>query len=470
MSFNEIRFGFESLVIFYFIAINSMYTFVFLLSFFEVMYQKRRSFIEDYSGFARSKLAPGVSLIVTAFNERTVITESLKSYLKIHYPLFEVIVVNDGSTDETLDILIKEFKLKRAFRLLQTNTKSRPIRGYYVSDEYPNLYVIDKVNGGKGDALNAGLSAAHHQYFASLDADAMLQKDALLRIMKPIFENPRKVVGAGGIVRVINDCIISDGQVKEVRLSKDSLVIFQVLEYIRSFTANRTGFSFLKCLPISSGAFSLYNTGIAREMGGYDSNEIGEDFEFLTRLHKHLRDKKRPYEVKFCAYPICWTEVPDTLGSLGRQRNRWHRGLTSTLQKHERMILNPKYGMVGMFSLPFFLFFEFLGPIIEAAGYIILFALLFTGQLTPVFFMTFYLLAVLWGALLSMLAVLYEELNFKWYRKWSQVFTLIIYALLENISYRQINVIWRIHGLIDYIRGEKSWGAMQRRGFKHHHI
>ncbi|MFA5105175.1 MAG: glycosyltransferase [Candidatus Margulisiibacteriota bacterium] len=464
------RIIFESFVLVYFIVINTMYTIVFLISFIEVRKQKKRSFIDDYDYFYRSKLAPGVSLIVTAYNESLNIRDSINSYLKLQYPKFEIIVSNDGSTDDTLKILIDEFKLKKVYHVLQDQARSKPVTSYYVSEKYPNLIVVNKENGGKADALNAGLNAAHYPYFASLDGDAILQPDALLRIMKPIFENPRRIIGAGGIIRVINDCIVEEGEIKEVELSKNPLVIFQTIEYIRAFTASRAGFSLLKSLPIVSGAFSLYNTSIAREIGGYDPDAIGEDFEFLTRIHRTMKDKKRDYEVKFLAYPICWTEVPQTFKALGMQRNRWHRGLISVLHKHERMIFNPRYGRIGFFSLPFFFFFEFVGPIIETLGYFYIILALLTFSLKPTFFFSFLLLAILWGTLLSMLAVLYEDLNFRWYKKWYQVLFLIFFAIIENVSYRQITVFWRIQGLIAYLRGEKSWGSLQRKGFRHHHV
>ncbi|OGC24885.1 hypothetical protein A2291_01945 [candidate division WOR-1 bacterium RIFOXYB2_FULL_42_35] len=370
MIWNNSRIIFEAFVILYFLVINSMYTMVFLVSFFEVRIQNRRAFIDDYEHLNNSKLAPGVSLIVSAYNERVLIKDSVRSYLNLQYPRFEIIVVNDGSTDDTLEILAKEFGLIKTFKRLRTHARCKPVKGYYVTERDSNLIVIDKQNGGKADALNAGINAAHYPYFASLDGDAILQGDALLRIMKPIYENPNKVVGVGGIIRVMNDCDLEDGQVKEIRMSRNPLVIFQILEYIRAFTAGRTGFSLLKSLPIASGAFSLYNTTMAREMGGYDPNAIGEDFEFITRVHRTMREKKRDYEVKFRAYPICWTEVPSTIKALAKQRNRWHRGLTGVLQKHEKMLFNPRYGSIGLFSLPFFFLFEFMGPIVEGIGYI----------------------------------------------------------------------------------------------------
>lgn len=457
---------FEGFILVYFIAVNSLYTFVYLASFFEIRRQHKRSFIDDYDQFNKSKLAPGVSLIIPAYNEKLHAIDSIRSYLGVKYPKFEVIVVNDGSTDKTLELLIEEFQLVKSYRLFRNDAKSKPITGFYVSKTHSNLFVVDKINGGKGEALNAGLNVARHPYFASLDADAFLENDALLRIMKPFFENPKDVIGCGGIIRIFNGCALKNGEVAEISLSNNPLVLFQINEYIRAFTAFRSGFGFLKCLPISSGAFSLFNTELAREIGGFDCTEIGEDFEMLIRMHRKMMDKKRKYEIKFCAYPICWTEVPDTLKGLSRQRNRWHRGLISVLHKHERMLFNPAYKAVGNFSLPFFVFCELAGPIVEAAGYFYILYSIFTGAFHSVFFLSFFLVAILWGALLSVLAVLYEEINFNWYKKWQHILTLLIFSVLENFSYRQFTVFWRLQGMLDYFRGDQSWGKIERHGFK----
>ena len=446
-----------------------MYTMIFLVSFIEIRRQRRRTFIDDYDHLNDSKFAPGVSLIVTAYNERISIVDSVRSYLKLQYPKMELIVVNDGSTDDTLDILLKEFKLKKIFKKLRAHASCRQVTGYYVPETDSKLIVIDKLNGGKADALNAGINAAHYPYFASLDGDSIIQSDALLKIMTPVFQNPNKVVGVGGRVRVANDCVLQDGQVKEVKMSRNPLVVFQILEYMRAFTAGRMGFSLLKSLPITSGAFSFYNTAMAREMGGYDPDAIGEDFEIIIRVHKTMREKKKDYEVRFKAYPVCWTEVPSTIRALAKQRNRWHRGLTSVLQKHESMLFNPKYGRIGLFSLPFFFLFEFAGPIIEAMGYIYILYAFMTGSVHWPWFFLFLGVSILWGTFLSMLAVLYEDLNFKWYKKWYHIAVLILFAVLENVSYRQMTVVWRLHGLFDYMRGDESWGSNKRKGFTNNH-
>lgn len=444
-----------------------MYSLLTLLAYFEVRSQRKRSFIDDYTYLRRSKLTPGISLLVPAHNEETTIVEAIKSHLRTNYPKYEVIIINDGSTDKTIEVLREEYKLKKIYRVIQTCIKTRKVKGYYISETEPNLVFIDKVNGGKADALNAGINAARYHYFMSIDADVILEKDAMLRVMKPLLENPEKNFAAGGIIRVANGCIVKKGEIKEIKLSRKPLPIFQVLEYIRAFTAGRAGFSKLKSLVIVSGAFGAFNTEQTRRIGGYEHKTVGEDMELLVRLHRRLRERKiKKYNIFFRAYPVCWTEVPETLRILGRQRNRWHRGLCDVISRHKRMIFNPRYGPIGLFSMPFFFLFEYLGPIIEMIGYIYLIYLTAFSIVDWPFFLAFLALAILWGMLLSVSAVLFEELNFKWYRKWYYIAVLIIFAIFENLGYRQLTVLWRIYGFYDFLRKKQAWGAMPRKGFQ----
>ncbi|MBU0731929.1 glycosyltransferase family 2 protein [Patescibacteria group bacterium] len=456
----------QIVILIYFLQINLLYTFFTVLAFFEVRRQGKRIFIDDYAYLYHSKLTPGVSLLVPAYNEEATIVDSLKSHLRNKYPKYEVICINDGSTDKTLEILKKEFKLKeKKNHVIRTDVLNKPIRGYYVSTIDSSLIVIDKEGGGKSDALNAGINVARYPYFMSLDADTMLEEDAILKIMKPMVENPKNVA-SGGIVRVINGCTEKDGIVSEIKLSKNSLVRFQVLEYIRAFTAGRAGFSRIKNLLIVSGAFGVFKKDEVIELGGYKLGNIGEDMEVLVNLHEESRKAKRDYNILYRAYPVAWTEVPENLKSLGRQRNRWHRGLAGVLWSYKHMLFNPKYGSVGMFGLPFFFLFEFLGPIIEFTGYLYLIVLIAAGIINWPFFFLFLALAILWGVFLSISALLFEELNFKWYKKWYYIIILLIYAVIENVSYRQITVWYRIKGLLSFARGEKAWGKQERKGFK----
>jgi len=459
------NFFIQIFILIYFLAINGIYSFLMIVAFIEFRNQHRRSFIDDYPYLYRSKLTPGVSILVPAYNEEATVIEALKSHLSTRYPKFEVIVINDGSKDKTLEILKKEFKLKKIYHVMQTRIKTKSIRGYYISASEPNLIVLDKINGGKADTLNAGINASNYPYFISIDADVILEEDAMLRIMKPMLENPEKNMVAGGMVRVANGCVVENGKIKEVRLSKKFLPVFQVIEYMRAFTAGRAGFSKIKSLLIVSGAFGVFNTEEVRKAGGYERKTVGEDMELLVRLHRSLREQNKDYNILFMTYPVCWTEVPESLRILGRQRNRWHRGLCDTLTRHKKMILNPRYGTIGLVGMPFFVFFEFLGPIIELVGYLYVIYLIVFGIMNWSFFLLFLALAVLWSVLLSVSAVLFEDINFKRYGKWYYIAVLILFSLFENFGYRHLTLMFRIHGLFDYLRGRKAWGVMSRKGF-----
>lgn len=436
-----------------------------ILAFFEFKKQYARSFIDDYPYLYKSKLTPGISILIPAYNEQSTIIDTARSLLSIRYPNFEIIVINDGSTDNTAGELIREFNLKKIYHAFHTKIKTKKIKNYYISISEPRLIVIDKVNGGKADSLNAGINTANYPYFISIDADVLLEEDAMLKVMKPLLENPKKNVVAGGIVRVINGCLIEKGKLKEVRLSRRPLPIFQVVEYLRAFTAGRAGFQRLKSLIIVSGAFSVFNIGEVRQVRGYDRKSIGEDMELIVRLHKNLKNLKKDYNFLYRAYPVCWTEVPENLKILGRQRNRWHRGLIDTLIKHKNMISNPRYGMVGMFGLPFFLYFEFLGPIIEIIGYLSIIYILISQTIDIQFFLLFLGLAVLWSSILSLFTILLEDIYFKRYKKWYYLVVLTVFSLFENFGYRHLTLIFRIKGFIDYLRKKKSWGEMRRTGF-----
>lgn len=436
-----------------------------ILAFFEFKKQYNRSFIDDYPYLYDSKLTPGVSILMPAYNEQSSIINSVRSLLSIKYPKFEVIVINDGSKDNTVNELIKEFNLKEIYHVIHTKIKTKKIKHYYVSLSEHRLIVIDKSNGGKADALNSGINAAKYPYFICIDADVILEEDAMLRIMKPMLEDPKKNIVAGGIVRVANGCTIKNGKLVDVKLSHKLLPIFQIVEYARAFTIGRAGFEKLKSLLIVSGAFSVFNIEQVRKVKGYDHNSIGEDMELIVRLHKNLRNEKKDYNFLYKAYPVCWTEVPENIKILGRQRSRWHRGLTDTLKKHKNMIFNPRYGMVGMFGMPFFFFFEFLGPIIEIVSYLYVIYLIISQTLNIQFFFLFLAIAVLWGSLLSVFTILFEDIYFKRYTKWYYLIILIVFSLFENFGYRHLTLFFRIKGFIDYLKKKKNWGDMSRTGF-----
>lgn len=455
----------QLLVLIDFFLINGSYSLLTLFAFPLVKEQHHRAFIDDYPHVFRSRLAPGVSIIVPAFNEEATIAASVDSLLMSRYPKLEIVVVVDGATDRTLEVLQEHFKLRRAFRMLRTEIATQPVDAVYVSDRVSNLLVVHKQNGGKADSLNAGINACTYPYFFSVDADVILEEDAVLRVMTPILKDPVHVVAAGGIVRVANGSVVKAGRMIKVRLSKRRLPVMQVIEYIRAFAAGRAGLSAVDSLLIISGAFGVFRSELIREIGGYALDTVGEDMELLVRLRRHLIEMGRPHRILYMAYPVAWTEVPEDLGALGRQRARWHRGLCEVLWRHKKVAFNPRYGHIGIWAMPFYIGFEFTAPLAEFSGYVAFVVLALTGNVNIGFALLFFTIAVLWGVLLSFSAVMFEDINFRWYESWWSYARLLRMAVLENIGYRQLTVWWRLVGFIQFLRGKKSWGRQERRGF-----
>lgn len=457
---------FQAGIIVYFVIINSIYTLLNVLAFAEVHDQASRDIIEDSEQILRSKLTPGLSILIPCYNEEAGIVDSVHSMLTARYPHTEVIVINDGSSDNTLEALVEEFELRQTKRVMRRTLRTMPVKGIYRGPFDPRLLVIDKVNGGKADALNVGLNASRMPYVLTIDADVILDEDSLLRIMKPIIDDPGRAVAGGGIVRIVNECKVKGAQVVQKRLPKKPLVLFQIVEYFRAFTAGRAGFSRLNSLVIASGAFSILKADIARHIGGFKLGTVGEDLEIIVKLHHKLRrEGYGDYKVFYAAFPICWTEVPEKMKVLARQRSRWQRGLSETLWRYKSMVFNPRYGRIGLFAMPFFFFVEWLGPVIETAGYAYFLYLLFSGQFSEWFFFPFLTIAVLWGMFLSILSVVMQDLEFRWLSRWSSLVRLLGFSLLENLGYRQLTLIWRLRGLSGWIFRRKGWGAMPRKGF-----
>lgn len=406
-----------------------------------------------------------VSILSPAYNEELTITESVKSLLMLEYPEFEVIVVNDGSKDNTLGKLKAAFNLHSIPADIEERVSCKQILGIYRSPDNPNLVVVNKINGGKADALNAGINISRYPLICAIDADSLIEGGALLRVTKPFAERPGKTVAVGGIVRVANGCTIKAGRVVRVGLSRAWLPLIQTVEYLRAFLFGRAGWSALRCLLITSGAFSFFRKDTVIAIGGYRQGSVGEDMELVVRMHRYLREQKREYEMHFLPDPVCWTEVPESSKILGRQRNRWQRGLIDSLRIHRKMILNPRYGTVGMVALPYFVFFEMLAPVVELAGYIFIPLSYAFGVVNFLFFALFLTVAILVGVILSTLSVVLEELSFRRYEKTSDLTKLVAAAFLENFGYHQLTLWWRLKGFWDYLSGKTAWGKMERKGF-----
>jgi cellulose synthase/poly-beta-1,6-N-acetylglucosamine synthase-like glycosyltransferase len=412
----------------------------------------------------RSPLTPAISILVPAYNEEAGIANSVRSLLALDYPTVELVVVNDGSADTTLERLIGDFDLLRVERPTPPYLAHKSVRGLYVPRGRLPLLVVDKENGGKADSLNAAINFARHPLVCAIDADSILEQDALAKTAAPFLDDPERVVATGGMVRIANGCHVERGRVVRAALPRTILPMFQVVEYLRAFFAARTGWSELNALLIVSGAFGLFRRDAVIAAGGYRADLVGEDIELIVRLHRTLRDAGRPYRIVYVPDPVCWTEAPETVRVLRRQRRRWQRGTLETLWIHRRMIANPRYRAVGVVALPALLLFEVLGPLVELAGYGVAASAAATGAISMRTFLLFLAVAVLYGLVLSLGAVALEGASFGRHPGWDDLARLIAFALLENAGYRQLSHLWRLEGFWQLVRGGE-WGAMERRGF-----
>ncbi len=453
------------LVLLYFLGINGIYILLNVISFFAIKHYLGERRITELEKVFQSTFFKPISIITPAYNEEKTIAETVKALLQLQYPQHEVVVVNDGSKDNTLEVLIERYKMVKAPLTYPMQIDCKRINRVYVSSEYTNLVLVDKENGGKGDALNAGINVARYPLVCSVDADSLLESDALLKVVRPFLENPN-TVAVGGIVRIANGCRVRSGQVIEVGIPKNSLARFQTIEYLRAFLFGRTGWDILNGMLIISGAFGLFSKAAVVECGGYRNDTVGEDMELVVRLHRIMRKKKRKYRITFIPDPVCWTEVPEKLKILSRQRNRWQRGLMDSMLLNIKMLFNPKYGTVGLFAMPFFFFFEMLGPIVEFTGYIVFFVSWYFNIVSFAFAVLFLAAAIVLGIILSVGSFVLEELSFRRYPKIFHLVILFVYAVLENFGYRQLNTWWRFKGCLDHILGKRGWGKMERTGFQ----
>ncbi len=457
---------FNYFVLFYFLILNTIYLILFVISLFAVLRFVKRTFFSDYMEIMQSEMTYPITILVPAHNEEKTIVETVKSLMMLNYSEYEIIIINDGSQDKTLQALIDSFEMRKLDKVYRRSIPTKSVDGIYASLSYPNLLVIDKEKGGKADALNAGINLSKYPLFCSVDADSIIEDNALLRVVKPFMEYPNETVASGGIVRIVNGCEVRDGRVVKISLPDKVLPIFQVVEYLRAFLTGRIGWSALRSLLIISGAFGLYKKSEVIEIGGYDLYTDTEDLELVVRLHEHMNRMKKKYKIVFVPDPVCWTEVPTKMKILFRQRNRWHRGLLQTLIRHIRLLFNPRQKVIGLFAFPYFLFFEMLGPFVEVLGYIVVILSFIFGILNMPFFLLFLCIAIFYGIFLSIAAILLEEISFRRYPGWIDLSKLIVFGILENFGYRQLLAVFKIKAFWEYIRRRRKWGKMERVGFK----
>lgn len=455
--------GIAVFYLFYFLAINLFYFFLNIVSFFAVrrriQWKIIKSMPQIYSGFEIP-----ITILVPAYNESVTIANSLRSLLQLDYPEYEIIVINDGSKDDTLSVLMKEFSLIPYPEATQEKLKSAPVKKIYRSTRYPKLRVIDKENGGKADSLNAGINSSRYPVFCCIDSDSMLQRDSLKQIVQPFLEDPT-TIAAGGTVRIANGCTIENGFFARVGLPRNYLALMQIVEYLRAFLFGRMGWTPMNAVLIISGAFGLFRKDTVVEVGGYRTDTVGEDMEIVIRLHRHMRLSGRPYRICFVPNPICWTEAPESLKVLKSQRVRWQRGLCEALWMNKKLLFHPKGGTASWLAYPFMILFEALEPLIQVSGYLVTLILFLTGDISVEATLTFMMIVIGLGMILSMNALVLEEISFHVYPGFKKSFTLFASSFLENFGYRQLNTYWRVIGTFKWIFHTKAkWGQMTRSG------
>jgi biofilm PGA synthesis N-glycosyltransferase PgaC len=453
---------------FYGVSLSLSYLLLAVFSARALNFHVRKNKFVSYEALLGSPNAPSVSLIAPAYNEEKSIVENIRSLLSLHYNNIEVIIVNDGSKDHSLQTMIDAYQLEKVDFAINQRIPGKPIRGIYKAKNpaYSKLLVVDKENGGKADALNAGINVSSYDLVTCIDVDCIIEQDSILKMVKPFMEEEVKVIASGGVVRIANSCEIEDGRLIKVHVPRDMIARFQVIEYLRAFLMGRMAWSKMNGLLLISGAMGMFDKRIAIASGGYNHNTVGEDMELVVRMRRYMAERNLKYKVTYVPDPLCWTEAPSDYKVLARQRGRWMRGTMETLWLHRKIAFNPKYGLLGMLSYPYWLVYEWLAPVVEFLG------LVYFGYLVAMGFNTwhiflFLLLAVYAFAInMSFLAFFYEELTYRQYIGKRDTLRLMLAALLEPFIYHPRSAWWGIKGNIEKMRGVKNWGEMTRTGFK----
>jgi len=454
----------NAVILLYFIGANSVYTLLMFLSLYTVTLHSRFSGHYGHEEIADSPVAPPVALIVPAFNEEGGIVQTVMSLLELTYPEKEIIVVDDGSNDRTLRRLISAFRLTPMSFIYRPQLAAKPPMAFYHNHEYPELVVVSKENGGKPDAVNVGINLARSPYFCTVDADSLIERDALLRLVAPIFHSSDNTIVSGGIVRISNGCTIVNGRVTEVGLPATYIERCQIVEYMRTFLFGRPAWGFMRATFITSGAFCLLHRETVILAGGYSKDTVTEDIDVIATLHEYMRKKKWKYRMVFTTDPVCWTECPRSFSMLARQRRRWQMGLVQTTMKHNHMIFDPRYGMLGMLSMPFHAYIESVGCVVESLGVVLVPFSFLIGAMPFSLFLLIIFLAVGYGTLLSVASVLMQDSSLRRYPSMRHIATLVGYAVLENFGYRQMVSFFRAQGVLRYMRGKQRWEVVAKKG------
>lgn len=478
-----------------FVGLNLVFV---VLSFRQVRRFLEGEQVRPPASHAADAFLPTITLLVPAYNEEVTIVESLRSLLRLRYPSFEIVICNDGSKDRTVEVLRRAFSMVRTELEYRPHLGTAPIRSFYATrGELPGgvrrMVLIDKENGGKADALNAAINLAQGDFVVSMDADSLLEPDALLRAAQPIADDPKSVVAVGTQVGLSNGARVAEGRVVEVRVPPSWIARFQVVEYMRSFVQSRTALSTLGSLLVLSGVFALLRRDLVLAIGGFLSphmrarvgieycgegaHTVCEDMEIIVRFHRYLLDKGILGRIVLVPHPTAWTEAPENYRDLGKQRARWYRGLLEVLMHHRTMIFNRRFGRVGLFALPYQVAFEALAPVLEVLGYFVLVMTVVAGLFSWQSALLFLGLALAAHFCLSTLSIALSTFSAKGPSSRLQGLALSRYARLRDVAllsavgivscfgYRQILLAWQLRGLWDFLKGKKGWDKFARKGF-----
>lgn len=469
--FSEIDFGIEMFnyfILFFAVSVMASYVILAAISAYGLKrYLKQNRFV-NYDSLLVLPDAPSVSLLAPAYNEGMTIEENVKSLLGIKYNNFEVIVINDGSKDDSIEILSKAFELVATSDVYDAKIPTKNVKTIYKSTNpvYSNLIVIDKENGGKADALNTGINVASNPYVVCIDVDCIMDKDVLLKLAKPFLEySDKRIIATGGVVRIANSCEIKSGKLVRVIAPENWLARIQVLEYLRAFILGRMAWSQMDGLLLISGAFGMFDKEIVIAAGGYNTKTVGEDMELVVRMRRYMIDTKQDYRIQYIPDPLCWTEAPESFEILRKQRSRWTRGTIETLWIHRKMMFNPKYKTLGILSFPYWFLYEFLAPIVEATGLLITFLFACLGILKWSFFIWLILFVYAFAVMFSFVALYAEESTFKRYQTYKDLFKLVFVAFIEPIYFHPFTVYAALRGNYEKLKGSHGWGEMTRKGF-----
>ncbi len=455
---------FNTIVLLYFIVTNLVYMVLMLICLYTVTLHSKFAARTAVAEYLDSPVTPPVALLVPAYNEEHAVVGTVVSLMQLNYPEKEIIVIDDGSTDRTLANLIEHFQLLPMDLIYRPSIPSIAPDVFYHSPKHPELLVISKRNGGKADALNCGINMARSPYFCTVDADTLIERDALVRLMAPVIQSSVNTIVSGGVVRIANGCQLENGDLKQIELPRSWVERCQIVEYIRTFLFGRPGWNFLHATFIASGAFCMLHRESVVGAGGFSTDTVTEDIDIIATLHTYMRGKGFKYRMVFTTDPVCWTEAPSSVKMLAPQRRRWQLGLVQTVMKHNEIIFDPRYRMLGMLGMPFHAYIEAIGCLVEAAGTIMIPFSFLVGAMPFSLFLLIMGLAVGYGTLFSMGSVLLEEATLRRYPKAKHLMILVWYSIIENFGYRQMITFFRAQGVIRYVTGLRAWERVVHRG------